>query len=184
MEVQRIMEQVYYLFSKSDKALENLESLYICENGEYIDFPAVKTGVYPLGTFLSRIIRILSPWAKSDFNPFKQESIYKLNNKLSEQESSFLSAANGDKNVIHVMHKLLVKTYEYYNFKNASQILKTFFNYLELCEKDVYYCFTDYLEILANHCGYKLPSYSLYSINGKIKIKLYLRKKLSILYRI
>ena len=46
------MNRLFYLFSESVK----LEAIYLCEDGNYIDKPKLKTGVYPMGTLLSRAI--------------------------------------------------------------------------------------------------------------------------------
>ncbi len=153
------MNHMYYLLSKGT----NLEAIYICENGNYIDRPAVKTGVYPMGVLLSRSIGLLTLWAETDFNLFKQEDlINKAFEKFPGKESSFSRVAENDI-YANAIFKSFLKGQGYIDsdktFQKSVKLLRMLIRYINLCQKDVYYCYSEYLKKLLNYYKYDLPQF-------------------------
>ena len=98
------MNRLFYLFSKSVK----LEAIYLCEDWNYIDKPKLKTGVYPMGTLLSRAICLLSPWYAEDLNLAKKDEIIALTlNTTPDYKSSFSSIVYED-SVAQIVFEMLI----------------------------------------------------------------------------
>lgn len=157
------MNRMYYLFSRAKK----LEAIYICENDNYIDKPTLKTSVYNMGTLLSRAVRLLTPWYENAFNFFlKEESVEIAFSKKYKEKSSFSCVTENDDNV-RVVFETMLRSHKYIIFEKEYnkfiEWLGDFMNYINLCQEDDYYCYSDYLNMLLNQVGYRLPPYSVYT---------------------
>lgn len=157
------MDCIYYLFSKSNK----LETLYMCEKEMYIDKPSFKTGIYPMGTLLSRTVALLFPWYKTKFNPFKQqEKLSEAINNYKSKNSSFSKVAENDR-IFHAAFKSLFNGEPYIETnKDYNQMVKQLHNYMDfisLCYQNHKLCTSINLSLLASQNGYIMPQSNLFT---------------------
>ena len=161
------MNCIYYLFSKSDKLKSPLETLYICENGNYIDKPSYKAKIYPMGTLLSRTVALLTPWYKTNFNSFKQQDyLFKFTNKYKTKETSFSKAAENDHVFIAAFRTLFAGEPYIQTNKNYDQMVKClhdYMNFISLCYENHKQCSSINLNFLANQNGCIMPQHNLFT---------------------
>lgn len=99
------MSRLFYLFSESKK----LEAIYLCDDEDYIDKPKLKTGVYPMGTLLSKSMDLLIPWYEENFNILKKDEIISIVLKTPPKyESSFSYILNND-SVVQIVFNILIR---------------------------------------------------------------------------
>lgn len=156
------MNRLFYLFSESKK----LEAIYLCEDGNYIDKPKLKTGVYPMGTLLSRAIYLLSPWYAENLNLAKKDEIIALTlNTTPNYESSFSSIVYED-SVAQIVFEMLIKNQEYKltqgRYDNNNKELKEVLDYIGECLKDISKLNNEKLIQKFNELGYIPPNRNLY----------------------
>jgi len=147
------MEKVFYLFSESKK----LEALYLCEDENYIDKPKLKTGVYPMGTLLSRAVYLLSPWYAENLNLAKKDKIMAIALSTSPNyESSFSSVVYED-SVAKIVFEMLIKNQEYKSingkFNKSNTELKGILDYTIRLQGNIYESTTDNLRKELNELG-------------------------------
>ncbi len=161
------MNCIYYLFSKSDKLKSPLETLYICENGNYINKPLFKAKIYPMGTLLSRTIALLTPWYETNFNLFKQQYyLFEFTNKYKTKETSFSKAAENDHVFIAAFKNLFSGEPYIQTNKNYDQMLKClhdYMNFISLCYENHKLCSSINLNFLANQNGCIMPQHNLFA---------------------
>lgn len=157
------MNRLFYLFSESKK----LEALYLCEYENYIDKPKLKTGVYPMGTLLSRAIGLLTPWYDDGLIVLKKEkAIQTAFENFPKYEASFSSISNND-TVVRIVFETLLKDQRYLvsdkTHSEINNLLKALMSYIDACLKDSsnasIYCLT----LEANKIGYILSRYNIYN---------------------
>lgn len=124
------MNRLFFLFSESIK----LEAIYLCEDGDYIDKPKLKTGVYPMGTLLSRAIGLLMSWYKEKLNLLiKDEIISAALKSYPKYESSFFSITYND-SAVQIIFETLIKNQEYLytegRYNNSNKKLKEVLDYI------------------------------------------------------
>lgn len=158
------MFDVYYLFSNKD----NLESIYICSTGNYIDKPTYKTDVYFMGTILSKVLSVLIPWYETNFNPHFYEELLHNIEKMSEFNSSFSSITNNDKTVYSILYMMLYDDKQLNKDESNKNIdifklMKQYIDFIKICQKAREYSTYDNLCIVANTLGRKIPGYSVYN---------------------
>jgi len=156
------MEKVFYLFSESKK----LEAIYLCEDNNYIDKPKMKTGVYPMGTLLSRTIGLLMSWYKEKLNLLIKDEIISAALKSSPKyESSFFSITYND-SAVHIIFETLIKNQEYLytegRYNNNNKELKEVLDYIVECLKDISKLSNEMLIQKFNELGYIPPKHNLY----------------------
>ena len=66
------MQKMYYLFS-SNKVL--LEAICVCEENDSVANPLFQTGVYPMGTLLSKSLQIMEPWVNNPVFPLGKDEL-------------------------------------------------------------------------------------------------------------
>lgn len=159
------MFDVYYLFSNRD----NLESIYICSTGNYIDKPTYKSNVYFMGTILSKVLSVLTPWYETNFDPhlYEKELLRKIE-KMSESNSSFPSITNNDKTVSSILYMMLyddkqINKDESNKSIDIFKLAKQYIDFIKICQKNREYSTCDNLCIVANTLGRKIPGYSVYN---------------------
>lgn len=156
------MNRLFYIFSKSKK----LESVYLCENGNYVDKPLLKTGVYPMGTLLSKAIGLLTPWYEERLNLLKKDEIISAALKTSPKfESSFSYISNED-SVVRIVFETLIKNQEYLStgghYDKDNKMLEKFLDYIKERQENINESTTEKLSIKFNELGYIPPKYNLY----------------------
>ncbi len=156
------MNRLFYLFSESVK----LEAIYLCEDGNYIDKPKLKTGVYPMGTLLSRAIYLLSPWYAENLNLLIKDGIISAALKSSfKYESSFFSITYND-SAVQIIFETLIKNQEYLytegRYNNSNKKLKEVLDYIVECLKDISKLSNKMLTQKFNELGYIPPKRNLY----------------------
>ena len=157
------MQKMYYLFSKAD----SLESIYVCDENDYIDKPTLKTGVYPMGSLLSKALRIITPWAENEFNTFLKEE------KLSEQfkgfdvhDSSFSNVLYGD-SAVRIVFDLLFNHATIIRNKEPNRIaelLRNYTNYINICQQDKTLFSIEQLTFISNKMRNEMPHRTIYAI--------------------
>lgn len=161
------MLKMYYLFSQSSKK-DLLEAIYICDNGESIENPTAKTGVYPMGTFLSKTIALLKPWYDCNFHPFlKEKKLLKEFENFTKKDLSFSNAVCDDFAVCYMLKLLLIHGDAIARDRNEEQIgqlLKGYMNYIELCQdnKESDFNSNSKLKLLINQNKDEFPKYLHY----------------------
>ena len=156
------MNRLFYLFSESVK----LEAIYLCEDEEYIDKPKLKTGVYPMGTLLSRAIYLLSPWYAENLNLAKKDEIIALTlNTSPDYESSFSSIVYED-SVAQIVFEMLIKNQEYKltqgRFDKSNTELEKILNYIQELQGNTFESTAEKLIKKLNRLGYISPKHNLY----------------------
>lgn len=156
------MAKMYYLFSKTGC----LESIYVCDNGDYIETPIMQTGVYPMGTLLSKAIKTLMPWFENGMKSILgEEMLTEEFNKFSIQDSSFSNVACDDSAVRTVLELLLINRKHINTYQKHSRIvelLKCYMNYICLCQNQRAFSSIEKLTLLSNQNGSELPRRSIY----------------------
>lgn len=156
-----IMPNIYYLFSNS----RELEAMCFCEDSAGIERPKYRTGVHPMGSILSTTVKVLTPWIQSDFS-------YDLEEKLSEgfqsipPSSSFTALTNNDKILDRLLYMLIIKREEEHSgkyFQKLVQTIKTYINYIDLCQNNRELSTVDKLIYLCSQNKNTLPQYSIYT---------------------
>ena len=148
------MNRLFYLFSESKK----LEAIYLCEDGNYIDKTKLKTGVYPMGTLLSRTIYLLSPWYAEKLNLAKKDEIIALAlNTFPNYESSFSSVVYED-SVAQIVFETLIKNQEYQltkgRFDESDTKLEGILDYIKELQENTYESTAENLARKLNRLGY------------------------------
>lgn len=156
------MNRLFYLFSESVK----LEAIYLCEDEEYIDKPKLKTGVYPMGTLLSRAIYLLSPWYAENLNLAKKDEIIALTlNTSPDYESSFSYIVYED-SVAQIVFEMLIKNQEYkltqVRFDKSNTELEKILNYIQELQGNTFESTAEKLIKKLNRLGYISPKHNLY----------------------
>lgn len=156
------MNRLFYLFSKSVK----LEAIYLCEDWNYIDKPKLKTGVYPMGTLLSRAICLLSPWYAEDLNLAKKDEIIALTlNTTPDYKSSFSSIVYED-SVAQIVFEMLIKNQEYKltrgRFDKSNTELEEILDYIKELQGNTNESTFEKLTRKLNGLGYISPKHNLY----------------------
>lgn len=156
------MNRLFYLFSKSVK----LEAIYLCEDWNYIDKPKLKTGVYPMGTLLSRAICLLSPWYAEDLNLAKKDEIIALTlNTTPDYKSSFSSIVYED-SVAQIVFEMLIKNQEYKltrgHFDKSNTELEEILDYIKELQGNTNESTFEKLTRKLNGLGYISPKHNLY----------------------
>ena len=156
------MNRLFYLFSESVK----LEAIYLCEDEEYIDKPKLKTGVYPMGTLLSRAIYLLSPWYAENLNLAKKDEIIALTlNTSPDYESSFSSIVYED-SVAQIVFEMLIKNQEYKltqgRFDKSNTELEKILNYIQELQGNTFESTAEKLIKKLNRLGYIQHKHNLY----------------------
>ena len=153
--------KLYYLFSKT----EHLEALYVCDDGDYIDSPLLQTGVYPMGTILSKAIKILTPWTENNYNLISSENDLSIGfDNFSKKDSSFSNVVCDDSAVRIILKRLMV-----YDEKRI-KFLQSCMDYISLCQERKEHCSIENLILLSNKNNNDLPQRSIYVVdktNGK-----------------
>lgn len=154
---------MYYLFSKTNR----LETIYMCENGNSIDRPLFKTGVYPMGTLLSKAVKLLTPWSNTNYCWNEQMDMIKKGiMERCKEKSSFSSVTEND-NFVRAAFEIMIKKPDYIDCKKGYnefvRLLGVFMNFMSLCQDDSYYCYADYLNLISKQSGYDMPSFFLYT---------------------
>ena len=159
--------KIYYLFSKN----ERLEAIYACENQDDIGNAKLQTGVYPMGTLLSAAMRVLSPWAKTDFNPFFDHK-KKLDGltiiSTSAQASSFSSVVRDDSAARIAFEMLFTNDKDMIlprQYNEHSKLLQIYIDYIGLCQRGKNFASIEKLILLSNTSGHELPRRSIYAAN-------------------
>ena len=119
------MSIIYYLVSKNSSNIA-VEALYVCNDGESIDRPILQTGVYPLGTLLSKSMKHLTPWAEQQFNLLLHD---KLLFDFAIQDSSFSNVVASDSNVCTILERLFA-----YDKKQIA-FLRSCMDYIGMCQE-------------------------------------------------
>ena len=163
------MAKMYYLFSET---LKNnfVEALYLCDDGESIENAIMQTGVYPMGSFLSKVFKILDPLAKKNFNLYKwDEIISKEMERFSEKNSYFSNLIYDDDSAYKMFDMLLIKR-EYLQAKRDDEVLikmlQRYWNYIKLCEKDdddKKFSSSQKFSLLLNKAQDKVPEHFTYA---------------------
>lgn len=156
------MNRLFFLFSESVK----LEAIYLCEDGNYIDKPKLKTGVYPMGTLLSRAIYLLSPWYAEKLNLAKKDEIIALAlNTFPNYDSSFSSVVYED-SVAQIVFETLIKNQEYQltkgRFDESDTKLEGILDYIKELQENTYESTAENLARKLNRLGYIPPKRNLY----------------------
>lgn len=165
--------KLYYLFSEISK--DNfVESIYACEEGETIENATMQTGVYPMGTFLSKTINILDPLAKKNFSVLQWDMIIskKLEIFSEKKASSFSNLIYDNDAVAHKVFELLLLDNEKYvhskrSKKEFTKILQLYLNYVRLCgrqDKGKHSSVKE-LYLLINQTRDRLPEHFTYVTN-------------------
>lgn len=172
--------KLYYLFSENSENLENpkqsknkfVEAIYACDDGNYIESATMQTGVYPMGTFLSKTIKILDPLAKRNFCAPWDMVLSRGMENCSKEDSSFSNLIYNDDAVAYKVFDLLLLEREKYvhsrrNEKELAKILQRYWNYIRLCQdKDgEKFSATTELYFLINQAQDILPEHSTYVTN-------------------
>lgn len=166
--------KLYYLFSEISKN-NFVESIYACEDGETIENATMQTGVYPMGTFLSKTINILDPLAKKNFSVLQWDMIISKELEIFSEEkkaSSFSNLIYDNDAVAHKVFELLLLDNEKYVHSKRSKeeftkILKLYLNYVRLCgcqDKGKYSSIKE-LYLLINQTRDRLPEHFTYVTN-------------------
>jgi|GEM_PF-4812323 len=152
------MAEMYYLFSKKHR----LESVYLCDDGDYIDTPILQTGVYPMGTLLSKAIRILTPW-------FNENDIFLCGEKLldgfenfTKKDSSFSNIVCDDYAVLKIFECLLTGNKYIISHDKRIELLPSYIDYVRLCQEEKEYCTIEKLDLILNKNSIELPYRSTY----------------------
>lgn len=156
------MNRLFFLFSESLK----LEAIYLCEDENYIDKPKLKTGVYPMGTLLSRAIYLLSPWYAEKLNLAKKDEIIALTmNTSPDYESSFSSIVYED-SVAQIVFEMLIKNQEYKltqgHFDKSNTKLEKILDYIKKLQENTYESTAEKLIRKLNRLRYISPKHNLY----------------------
>ncbi len=177
------MQKIYYLFSANPEE-EAHEAIYICSGNDSIENPTLKTGVYPVGCFLSCFVKVLNPWYIKNFD--SNIAVEKINEGLSNfsaRPSSFLSLVNFDDDTAIRKIVMSLTTERKYifskrDYNSFSTHMNLFMNYVELCQNEVKSPSIQNLELLSNRNGispllrFEYPPVSLNSENFTSKEKL------------
>ncbi|MDP4121020.1 MAG: hypothetical protein Q8876_08230 [Bacillota bacterium] len=159
------LNKMYYLFSKT----ECLESIYFCDDGDYINNPTLQTGVYPMGTLLSSSIRILTPWFNNKFNPLRCEKDLSMEfENLLIQDSSFPNVTYEDSAVCTIFRSLLYDGNGIVTNRDhdkAIELLQSYMNYIALCQEERKFSSIEQLNLLSYKNGNELPQRSIYASN-------------------
>lgn len=144
------MQKIYYLFSKTN----NYEALSVCNNKDSIKTPLYQTGIYPIGTLLSKTVQFIS-LHKEDSN--FSNTWYKVSERIfQEKPSSFSGILCNDRNALDAL-SLMMYNHENINpSKSPEQILKllkVYLRYIEICQKNADYCTPDSLNMLHTQYG-------------------------------
>ena len=160
------MQKMYYLFS-SNKVL--LEAICVCEENDSVANPLFQTGVYPMGTLLSKSLQIMEPWVNNPVFPLgKDELLDKgFKNFILPEDFSFSSLASLDQNVQKTLDLLLKSRWNLPSKRGETEIynlLKKYMNYIHQCQKDKTGSFntTQYLNIVVGQEKDSLPKHSVY----------------------
>lgn len=163
--------KMYYLFSEISKN-NFVEAIYVCDDGESIENAIMQTGVYPMGAFLSKAIKILDPLAKMNFCTFWDMVLSKGMGNCSKEDSSFSNLIYKDDAAAYKVFDLLLLEREDYvhsrrNEKELAKILQRYWNYIRLCQgKDgEKFSSTKELRFLINQAQDVFPEHSTYVTN-------------------
>ncbi len=161
------MNNFYYLFSKSGSNIMPLETLYMCDGENYIDKPLFKTGVYPVGTFLSRTVNLLTPWYRTNFSAkYQIDELYKSIYNYKSPSTSFSKATEKDQIFQCVFRTLFAGESNIQTNKNYDQIIRGLRNYMDfisLCYENHKLCTSINLSLLANQNGCIMPQSNLFT---------------------
>jgi hypothetical protein len=180
------MAKLYYIFSEiSEKEKGNKkefrEAIYQCSGENFNENADYQTGVYPMGTFLSKTIKLLAPWAEQGYSPYKwMESVSKELNCVSEKDSSFANLIQDDPFADAVFQALFIypeniqdpeKTKR--NVHQFYKMLPHYLNYIELCqEHEGKFSSIKELNSLMNQADNNSPEHFTYVIRNSNKQEL------------
>ena len=163
--------KMYYLFSEISKN-NFVEAIYVCDDGNYIESATMQTGVYPMGTFLSKTIKMLDPLAKRNFCAPWDMVLSRGMENCSKEDSSFSNLIYNDDATAYKVFDLLLLEREKYvhsrrNEKELAKILQRYWNYIRLCQgKDgEKFSSTKELHFLINQAQDVFPEHSTYVTN-------------------
>lgn len=160
------MQKMYYLFSQH----KNLrEAICVCENDDSVATPLFQTGVYPVGTLLSKAIQIINPWINNSNFPLGKDNLLEKGFKdfVSSADFSFSSMASSDPNVKKALNLLLKSRWNLPSKREEREIynlLKKYMSYIHQCQKDKNNSLnsSQYLNIIVSQQKDTLPKHFVY----------------------
>ena len=154
------MSKIYYLYSERE-----VETIYISDDGDGVEKPKYKTGIYPIGSILSTVVKVLTPWIQSNFS-------YDLEGRLSEgfqnvpPLSSFASLTSNDKMLDNALYILIINREKGHSGRDVQKLipaLKTYINYIDVCQNKRELATVDKLIYLCSQNSNTLPQYSIFT---------------------
>lgn len=176
------MQRMYYLFSSANLC----EAISVCDDGDSIDTPRFQTGVYPMGTLLSKAVQLIKPWISDPASSIKREVI--LNQEFNKSfpgrnpnnsqpddnpdsafdpnsDSSFPGIVNYDPNVRRSMELLLQDRWNLIprrEERNIEKLLKKYMEYIHECQSDRNKNNIKHLNIIVSQQKDTMPEQSFY----------------------
>ena len=165
--------KMYFLFSEISKN-NFVEAVYICDNGESFENATMQTGVYPMGAFLSKAIKILDILEKQNFSRLKYSEMEleaeEIKEFFSKKDSAYSNLIYDDV-VACAVFDLLLRSRQYMytkrNKEEFTKILQRYLNYIRLCENEngENYSSIQKLYLLLNQTQDIMPAHSTYVTN-------------------
>ena len=165
-------KKIFYLFSTNlDK--KPCESICICDKGDTVGTPLYQTGIYPLGSFLTKIIRITKPWIENPiYSESKEEQLETLFNNFDTGDFSFSSIINSDSNAYRLLNLLLIPKWNPMSKRNSHDIfylLVQYMNFITDCQTNSELYDSKFLRAFIYQQNDKFPNNFIYlpTILGK-----------------
>lgn len=164
----RLIKNMYKIYYLSSLNSDNIpcESICVCNEGDSLGTPLFQAGIYPLGVFLTKVIRIINSLSSTSKHSMRKElQLEDSFEKFDTNDYSFASIINTDSNARRILSLLLINKWNPNPKRTVSELFYLFDKYLDLinqCLSDKKLRNTKYLRIFSAQQNNSFPNHSMY----------------------